>query len=720
MTRRALGSPAGVPDGAPNDLVSRVATVRHRAVHHLLLVLIGLIVVVLVQMALPFRDGARFRFGFLLNLAALPVLGYALLANLRGQQRVALAIVTAILLIAGAVPVLQRGLAANPLCLLFFTLPIVLSGVVGARRNLGVCAAVAVASIFVSTALEEAGALPASPTNGDPDWWFSVQAASLLVLVAYFLDRFGHVLHTTLQDALAAQAEVRQQASERIRAQDALIEEQRFSTAALENLPAIFTLLGRDGRFTRWNRNFPRALGMTDKELANATLEDVFSPKDHEEVRRHVQRVFEDGRDTTEAALLTRAGLEVPHLLVASRLELEGNEYLAGVALNTSELALARTRIQSLSQELEERLERITALHKIDQAITGSLDIRLTLDVVLEQVIGRLQVDAASVRLLSRAEHVLMFGASRGLPSRELRGVRVRLGEGTVGRAALARRRVVLRGEAEIAAALPKLPFLRDAGFQAYVVTPLVAKGQLQGVLELFHRSHLEDDDDWHEYLTTLATQAAIAVDSATLFENLERSNLELRLAYDRTIEGWARALDLRDEETEGHSRRVTDMTVALAERLGFSAENLVHVRRGALLHDIGKMGIPDSILLKPGKLTDEEWAIMRRHPDYAVELLSPIEFLAPALPIPRSHHEKWDGSGYPLGLRGEEIPLPARIFAVVDVFDALTSERPYRQALSQQAALEYIESQSGKHFDPNVVAEFVAMLASPVDEPAP
>jgi len=179
-------------------------------------------------------------------------------------------------------------------------------------------------------------------------------------------------------------------------------------------------------------------------------------------------------------------------------------------------------------------------------------------------------------------------------------------------------------------------------------------------------------------------------------------------------------ALDAREHETSDHSQRVVRFTLAIATQLGLEGEELDEVGRGALLHDIGKMGIPDSILLKPGKLTDEEWAIMRRHPDYAVELLSPIEFLAPALPIPRSHHEKWDGSGYPLGLRGEEIPLPARIFAVVDVFDALTSERPYRQALSQQAALEYIESQSGKHFDPNVVAEFVAMLASPVDEPAP
>ena len=183
-----------------------------------------------------------------------------------------------------------------------------------------------------------------------------------------------------------------------------------------------------------------------------------------------------------------------------------------------------------------------------------------------------------------------------------------------------------------------------------------------------------------------LAGQAAIAVDNAQLFAELERKNLELRLAYDETIEGWARALDLRDKETEGHSRRVTEMTVALCQQLGASPEQLVHVRRGALLHDIGKMGIRDAVLLKPGKLTDEEWVEMRKHPGYAVDLLSPIEFLRPALDIPQYHHEKWDGSGYPLGLSGEAIPLTARAFAVVDVYDALTSDRPYRAGLDQGA----------------------------------
>jgi putative nucleotidyltransferase with HDIG domain len=245
---------------------------------------------------------------------------------------------------------------------------------------------------------------------------------------------------------------------------------------------------------------------------------------------------------------------------------------------------------------------------------------------------------------------------------------------------------------------------------------PLIAKGQVKGVLEVFHRAPLEPGQEWLDFLEALAGQAAIAVDNATLFKDLQRSNVDLRLAYDATIEGWSRALDLRDEETEGHTQRVTEITVELAQRLGFAEEALVQIRRGALLHDIGKMGIPDTILLKPGKLTDEEWVMMRKHPQYAYELLYPIAYLRPALEIPYCHHEKWDGTGYPQGLTGEQIPLAARLFAVVDVWDALTNDRPYRQAWPAEKVREHIQSLAGTHFDPQVVSTALEsrLLGSP------
>lgn len=190
-----------------------------------------------------------------------------------------------------------------------------------------------------------------------------------------------------------------------------------------------------------------------------------------------------------------------------------------------------------------------------------------------------------------------------------------------------------------------------------------------------------------------------------------KQAEIELFNAYDSTIEGWSRALDLRDKETEGHTQRVTKMTMKLTHAAGMTEAELVHVRRGALLHDIGKMGVPDNILLKPDKLTDEEWVAMRKHPIFAFELLSPIVYLRPALDIPYCHHEKWDGSGYPRGLKGEQIPLVARLFAVIDVWDALRSDRPYRQGWSKEKVIEHIKSLSGTHFEPKAVELFLKMM---------
>lgn len=191
----------------------------------------------------------------------------------------------------------------------------------------------------------------------------------------------------------------------------------------------------------------------------------------------------------------------------------------------------------------------------------------------------------------------------------------------------------------------------------------------------------------------------------------LREVNAQLLSAYEATIEGWSHALDLRDRETEGHSRRVTELTAKLAEALGMGGDEIMHIRRGALMHDMGKIGIPDSILHKPDQLSDEEWAIMRKHPQLAYDMLYPIEYLHPALVIPLNHHEKWDGTGYPRGLTGEEIPIAARLFAIVDVWDALTSDRPYRPAWSEEEARTYIREQSGKHFDPQVVDLFFKII---------
>jgi HD-GYP domain-containing protein (c-di-GMP phosphodiesterase class II) len=258
---------------------------------------------------------------------------------------------------------------------------------------------------------------------------------------------------------------------------------------------------------------------------------------------------------------------------------------------------------------------------------------------------------------------------------------------------------------------------LESERFISYVGAPLIVKGKVRGVLEVFHRTPLQVTQDWQDYLEMLAGQVAIAVDNATLFRDLQRSNAELMLAYEATLEGWSAALDLRDRETEGHTQRVTVMTIDLAEAMGIKEWELVNIRRGALLHDIGKMGVPDHILLKPDKLNEEEWHHMRMHAVYAYNLLSNINYLRDALDIPYCHHEKWNGTGYPRGLKGEEIPLAARIFAVADVYDALTSDRPYRNGWHREKALNYIQEQSGHYFDPRVVEVFLKMFREPAHQ---
>ena len=253
---------------------------------------------------------------------------------------------------------------------------------------------------------------------------------------------------------------------------------------------------------------------------------------------------------------------------------------------------------------------------------------------------------------------------------------------------------------------------VKREGFVEYIGLPLIVKGQIKGVFEIFHRSQLSPTLDWMEFLHTLAGQAAIAIDSSQLFENLQRSNQELRQAYDTTLEGWARALELRDRETEGHTRRVTKLTLDLARFMAVSDKELVNIHRGVLLHDIGKMGVPDHILKKAGPLSKEEWEEMRQHPVYAYNLLSPISYLRGALDIPYCHHEHWDGSGYPRGLKGEQIPLSARIFSVIDVWDALLSDRPYRGAWPQDKVASYLREVAGTILDPTIVDIFFRMMA--------
>jgi HD-GYP domain-containing protein (c-di-GMP phosphodiesterase class II) len=371
------------------------------------------------------------------------------------------------------------------------------------------------------------------------------------------------------------------------------------------------------------------------------------------------------------------------------------------------------TKYKQSEVKIRLQLDQLSALRKIDLAITSGLDLKLTLSMILEHVRAQLKIDAATILLLNPQTQMLEFAAGLGFKTNSLQHSQLKVGEGYAGQAVRERNVIHVANLQSGKTDFLRSPTFRDEKFTTYYGVPLIAKGQVLGVLEIFSRLPLTPDSGWLNFMIMLAGQASIAIDNAMLFRNLERLNAELTMAYDRTIEGWSRALQLRDSETEVHTRRVAEMSVHLARLMGISENELVQIRRGAILHDIGKVGIPDHILLKPGPLTDEEWELMRRHPLIAVDLISPIDYLTPALPIPRSHHEKWDGSGYPDGLAGEGIPLAARIFALVDVYDALTSARPYRAAWSRPDALDYIRSQSGRHFDPTITPLFINMIAS-------
>jgi HD-GYP domain-containing protein (c-di-GMP phosphodiesterase class II) len=385
------------------------------------------------------------------------------------------------------------------------------------------------------------------------------------------------------------------------------------------------------------------------------------------------------------------------------------------VAVNNAQLYSIAQRELVRRRETEKRLQlqlkRLSALQNINIAITTNIDLQIPLHLLLEQVTVELDVDAADVLLLNEGDQQLVFVAGQGFKTDALKYSKLDIGQGLAGRAAETGEVVHINNLNDELTSLQQSPLIKDEKFVAYFGVPLISKGKVKGVLEIFHRSELHPTEDWMDFLNTLTSETAIAVDNAQLFQDLEKSNLDLAAAYDTTIEGWARTLELRDRETEGHSQRVMDLTLRLSRKLGITEDEIKHVQRGALLHDIGKMGVPDSILLKKGSLTEEEWVVMRKHPLFAYDMLSAIPYLEKAIDIPYYHHEKWDGSGYPHGLRGEKIPLSARIFAIVDVWDALRSDRPYRKAWSDEEALKEIKRGNGTHFDPVVVQAFMEVI---------
>jgi putative nucleotidyltransferase with HDIG domain len=383
-------------------------------------------------------------------------------------------------------------------------------------------------------------------------------------------------------------------------------------------------------------------------------------------------------------------------------------------------LLKSEEQLRESYHRLEQGLRQMKILHNIDQAITTHSDYSSMASAILSELVSPGEVDAAVLFIpnLPGSGRVRGTGPLGLLRMAGLAGLPESTVDSSVMNWQMALANQVFQSckpcyitdlQQENDAGAETLQ--RVAGFHTFAALPLIAHHQVKGVLEFFLRKIDSSDGDWKTFLQSLALQTAIGMDHVEMLESLKRSNRELALAYDETIKGWAQALELREKEDRGHAERVSELSVRLASAMGMSGDTLDNMRRGAFLHDIGKMAVPDSILYKTGPLNGEEWVTMRQHPTVGYRMLSGIEYLKPALDVVYCHHEKWDGSGYPRGLKGDEIPLSARIFAVIDVWDALTNDRPYRLAWPDAEVRAYMREQAGKHFEPNVVDTFLKII---------
>lgn len=387
-----------------------------------------------------------------------------------------------------------------------------------------------------------------------------------------------------------------------------------------------------------------------------------------------------------------------------------GNPVVSTAIQDISRMTQSLSEVeQSVNDYLKDRQSQLGALMGVGRAINSSLGLNRVLEEVMDTLIELMRAERGFL-MLREPTGELVVRIARGI-------AHVNLEEETFKVSRTIVRRVAESGEAILTTNAQEDPrFIGQVSVAAFqlrsiLCAPLKIKDDLIGVIYVDNRARagIFQENDLG-LITAFADQAAVAIDNARLFDDLQAKNRELEEAYQATLEGWVQALDMRDKETVGHTQRVTILTQRLARSMGVSDEELVHITRGALLHDIGKMAISDIILRKPAKLTDEERAVMQKHPEHAYEMLKRIEFLYPAIHIPYCHHEKWDGTGYPRRLKGEEIPFPARIFPVIDVYDALVSDRPYRKAIPVDQVKEMIRMDSGTHFDPQVVEAFLAM----------
>ncbi|MAT41677.1 MAG: hypothetical protein CL609_04995 [Anaerolineaceae bacterium] len=376
--------------------------------------------------------------------------------------------------------------------------------------------------------------------------------------------------------------------------------------------------------------------------------------------------------------------------------------------------------MEKTTQDFDDQLtqlisaNQLSTLLKVSNALASSLELTEVLQIAIVSITEMLGIETGAIYMLDGNE--LFLGATfPPLPSDFPNILRVAILQDHphLNTAIQTKNPVYLNDARTVPLTFAEKIVVDSRHLVSILYFPLLLKDEVIGAFIIGTTSEVRSFVDCEIDLCKIfSSQASLAITNAKLYKETQQAMQAVINAYDETLEGWSQMLDFKDHVTDEHTRRVADLTVELAARMGFPKSQLEHIQRGALLHDIGKMGIPDTILQKPDVLTKDEFVIMQTHPELARQLLSQIEYLQPALDIPYCHHEKWDGTGYPRKLKGEEIPLPARIFAVIDVFDALTSDRPYRKAWKKEDALKYIQEQSGKHFFPDAVNAFFDLFS--------
>jgi PAS domain S-box-containing protein len=495
----------------------------------------------------------------------------------------------------------------------------------------------------------------------------------------------------------------------------ALRESEHFIQTVLSNVQEGIIFYDRELRYRVWNEYMEKMSGLQADHLLGSPVGNIYSTWDEPGMVEVLNRTLNGETVFRQDAPFhnPQTGISGSYEAVYTPLVTAGGE-IAGV------LAFIRDNTGDKNNQME--YDRLLVIGQKQRQLTEMLGriilamsvlpgLPALLELICREAATFLEMDSAQIWLLQ--EDALAGAASYGLQEKTITGLYVStLNPGHLGVQVLQTKKPIFINDLLEDSHIIHSGLSGIFQVRSIVAVPLLIATQALGVLLLVDTRHPHDlKADTLETILYLGSQAAVAVENARLFETLQQANKNLVQAYDATLTGWVRALELRDRETEGHTQRVVAMTLKLASAFGMSEEVLAHVYRGALLHDIGKMGIPDSVLRKPAPLNEDEWKIMRQHPVFAYEMLKPIDYLNFALDIPYCHHEKWDGSGYPRGLKGEEIPILARMFAVVDVWDALSFDRPYRKAWPQEQVLEYLRSEVGKHFDPQVVAKFLEIL---------